>query len=190
MTRAGAGVGRLHELGASAADARSEGGMRSRRQRRTRRSGPFQTILATSITSVRITPRTDCSNLPPIDFSGSPDAHVVHTRSEPQRPLRAKCCRSRRANHPPFFSFVDGHPGLLIVPNCTSAGQRPHVDAHGSKQRRTDRRGIAFCQTLGALRPKQRLVAAKDAAGTARVAPPCWRIGRQPIQSRCRPRYR
>src|ERR1700732_3457765 len=41
----------------------------------------------------------------------------------------------------PFFSFVDGHPGLLIVPNCTSAGQRPHVDAHGSKQRRTDRRG-------------------------------------------------
>jgi hypothetical protein len=30
---------------------------------------------------VRITPRTDCSNLPPIDFSGYPDAHVVHTRS-------------------------------------------------------------------------------------------------------------
>jgi hypothetical protein len=40
----------------------------------------------------------------------------------------------------------------------------------------TFHKNLAFCQTLGALRPKQRLVAAKDAAGTARVAPPCWRI--------------
>ena len=48
-------------------------------------------------------------------------------------------------------------------------------------------KNLAVCQTLGALRPKQRLVAAKDAAGTARVAPPCWRVGRQPIQSRRRP---
>ena len=106
-------------------------------------------------------------------------------------PLCAKCCRSRRANQSPFFSFVDGHPGLLIVPNCTSAGQRPHVDAHGSKQRRADRRGtfdknLAVCQSLGALRPKQRLVAAKMPLAR-RVAPPCWRIGRQPIQSRRRP---
>lgn len=45
-------------------------------------------------------------------------------------------------------------------------------------------KNLAFCQTLGALRPKQRIFAAEDAAG---AAPPCWRIGRQPIRSRRRP---
>src|SRR5260221_3970897 len=42
-------------------------------------------------------------------------------------------------------------------------------------------KNLAFCQALGALRPKQRLVAAEDAAGTARVAPPCWRPPACPI---------
>ena len=51
-------------------------------------------------------------------------------------------------------------------------------------------KNLAFCQMLGALRPKQRLVAAKDAAGTARVAPPCWRIGRQPSNRGADPRCR
>src|SRR6202043_2051354 len=74
----------------------------------------------------------------------------------------------------PFFSFVDGHPGLLTVPIAPALVSDPMLRRMEASRGELIVEGtfdtnLAVCQTLGALRPKQRLVAAKDAAGPARV---------------------